>query len=431
MKEPKRAVRVLIVEDSPTQSQELRIILESEGFTVATAAEGQSCLERLKAAPFDLVLSDVMMPGLSGYDLCRKIKTEMGRKDIPVILLTTLASPSDIIKGLECGADNFITKPYEPNYLIGRINQILANKALRDSRKIKVGIDISLMGKEVTITSDREQILDLLISTFEEVVRSKEKEHEVRRFNKELEQRVQERTAELEAANRELEAFSYSISHDLRAPLRAINGYSSILLQEYAAALPGKARTYLEEVCNGTREMGLLVNGLLTFSRFSRQPIKKQPVEPARLVRHCLEELRGEQEGRHLQIQIGAMPECNADPTLLKQVWANLLSNALKYTCKRAEAVIEIGCRIGASPGERIYFVKDNGVGFDMRYADKLFGVFQRLHRAEEFEGTGVGLAIVHRIVNRHGGRVWAEAQPDQGTTFYFTLENGRSHHES
>jgi light-regulated signal transduction histidine kinase (bacteriophytochrome) len=168
--------------------------------------------------------------------------------------------------------------------------------------------------------------------------------------------------------------------------------------------------------------MGQLVHDLLAFARLSRQPLRKRPVSSGRLVKECLEELCRDREGHRVAVQIGELSPCWADPALLKQVWFNLLSNAFKYTGKRQSAVIEIACRPANEPGEIVYWVKDNGAGFDMRYAHKLFGVFQRLHRAEEYAGTGVGLAIVQRIVHRHGGRVWAEGQPDQGATFYFAL---------
>lgn len=243
---------------------------------------------------------------------------------------------------------------------------------------------------------------------------------------------LQRHTAALEAANKELEAFSYSVSHDLRAPLRAMDGFSRILLEEYASQLSPEAQRYLRLVRDSARQMGLLIDDLLAFSRLSRQPLNKQPVAPAKLVRQALEELRAEQEGRRIEIIIGdpsagsgqALPICQADPILLKQVFVNLLSNALKFTRRREVARIEVGYlpRPGEGGEGGAYFVKDNGVGFDMRYADKLFGVFQRLHRAEEYEGTGVGLAIVQRIIHRHGGRVWAEAEVDGGATFYFTI---------
>jgi light-regulated signal transduction histidine kinase (bacteriophytochrome) len=234
---------------------------------------------------------------------------------------------------------------------------------------------------------------------------------------------LRQRTAQLEVANKELEAFSYSVSHDLRAPLRAIDGFSRILLEEYAEPLPHDARDYLNSVRANAQQMGWLVDDLLAFARLGRQPIKKQPLDPVKLVRQCLDELRGEQDGRRVEIVVGDLPPCDAEPVLLKQVWTNLLSNAIKYTRGREVATIEVGCRVDGGPaGERTYFVRDNGVGFDMRYVDKLFGVFQRLHRAEDYKGTGVGLAIVQRIIHRHGGRVWAEAQPGQGATFSFTL---------
>ncbi len=243
---------------------------------------------------------------------------------------------------------------------------------------------------------------------------------------KRVEEMLRLRTTQLELANKELESFSYSVSHDLRSPLRTIDGYSRILLQDYLESLPEEARILLGMVRSSTQQMGRLVDELLAFARLGRQAIKKQSVDMAKLVRQVIEALHDEQDGRHVEILIGDLLPCEAEPSLLKQVWINLLSNAIKYTRGREVATIEIGSRDGGGPmGEPTYFVRDNGVGFDMRYAGKLFGVFQRLHRAEDYEGTGVGLAIVQRIVHRHGGRVWAEAQPDRGATFSFTLDGG------
>jgi signal transduction histidine kinase len=242
----------------------------------------------------------------------------------------------------------------------------------------------------------------------------------------ELEQRVIERTAQLEAANRELEAFSYSISHDLRAPLRAINGFARILLEEHASDLGEEAQEYCQFMRDNAQLMGQLIDDLLAFSRLSRQALSKQPVTPVDLVRQALNDLRAIQEDRRVDIRIGVLPDCQADPVLLKQVFVNLLSNALKFTSQRQVAVIEVGSR--HDDGETVYFVKDNGVGFNMAYADKLFGVFQRLHPAEDYEGTGVGLAIAQRIIHRHGGRIWAEAVVNQGATFSFTLAGEVGH---
>lgn len=248
----------------------------------------------------------------------------------------------------------------------------------------------------------------------------------VQKLNDELEQRVRDRTAELEAANKELEAFSYSVSHDLRAPLRAIDGFSRIVIDDFGDKLPPEALDYLVDVRASTKTMGQLISDLLSFSRLSRSPIKRQKIHPADLVERCLEELQDRRHDERACVTVGDLPDCSADPTLLKQVWMNLIGNAMKYSAKRDQPSLEIGSIPADGPGERIYYVKDNGVGFDMRYAHKLFGVFQRLHRAEEYEGTGVGLAIVQRIVHRHGGRVWAEGKPDAGATFYFALPEHR-----
>ena len=258
------------------------------------------------------------------------------------------------------------------------------------------------------------------LAVVQDITERKAAEEVVRKLNAELEDRVAARTAELQSANEQLEAFSYSVSHDLRAPLRAIDGFSQALLEDYSPQLAEGGQRYLRTIRRGAQQMGMLIDDLLEFSRLSRAPLKVRPVNVQQLVRETLDELQSQIDGRQVDIRLGELPACQGDPALLKQVWVNLLSNAFKYSRPCDHAVVEIGCEPGPDGGA--YFVRDNGAGFDMRYAGKLFGVFQRLHRAEDFEGTGVGLAIVQRIVQRHSGRVWVEAAVNRGATFHFTL---------
>ncbi len=249
---------------------------------------------------------------------------------------------------------------------------------------------------------------------------AKQAEAALRRSHDELEVRVQERTAELQKVNGELEAFSYSVSHDLRRPLRTVTGFTDLLMSDYARNLPADARNLLMMTRDNAQQMNQLIESLLNLSRIVRQPLVPRPVDLTALVCQVVKELRAEEPGRNMDIRVADLPGCMGDPAMLRQVFVNLLSNAMKFTRDRPVALIEVGFKTeGASA---IYFVRDNGAGFDMQYAGKLFGVFQRIHSSEKFAGTGVGLSIVQRIIQRHGGKIWAEAAVDKGATFYFTL---------
>ena len=255
-----------------------------------------------------------------------------------------------------------------------------------------------------------------------EVERRAEMELEVRRLNLDLERRVAERTAELEIANRELEAFSYSVAHDLRAPLRLIHAHVQMLREHRGPPGAREPGIHMEQIERGAREMSALIDGLLALSRVSHVEMRREPVALGELAKHSVERLSQETPSRDIEWRLGALPAVSCDPELMQQVFANLVGNAVKYSRPRAKAVIEVGTAI--AEGETYLYVRDNGVGFDMRYARKMFGVFQRLHRQDEFEGTGIGLATVSRIVERHGGRIWAEASPGRGAEFRFTLKD-------
>jgi signal transduction histidine kinase len=285
----------------------------------------------------------------------------------------------------------------------------------------------------VAATGRRDE-LGLLVDTFNQMlarIQARDREIELgrqqyQRLNDELEQRVARRTAELEATNKELEAFTYSVSHDLRAPLRRIDGFARLLVDEYNAALPAEAARYLSRVREGTRHMGQLVDDLLNLARLGRKELNFQTTGLSSIVEVVRKALQQDIVGRHVEWQVQPLPFVDCDPTLMEVVFTNLLSNALKYTRPRERALIEVGSQ--QQGGRQVIFVRDNGVGFSMKYADKLFGVFQRLHRAEDFEGTGVGLATVQRILHKHGGSIWVDAELDKGACFYFTVGTAAEH---
>lgn len=323
-----------------------------------------------------------------GYD-----SDEMMGRD--VIKLTVPEDREIVLARIEAGDES----PYE------------ARGVRKDGSVFPVEIypqNITLEGRQVRVAVIRD------------ISERKRAEEEIRRLNEELEKRVIERTAQLEAANKELESFSYSVSHDLRAPLRAISGFSNAMLEEYDGQLDEQGKHYLHLIATSAQQMGQLIHDLLAFSRLGRREMKLSQIDMQALAKGVFEELKSACRGRNLGLNSHELPRARGDRAMIRQVCVNLLSNAIKFTRFEDTAIIEFGCKQESS--QNVYYVKDNGVGFDMRYVHKLFGVFQRLHSADEFEGTGVGLAIVQRVIRRHGGQVWAEGKVNEGATFYFTL---------
>ena len=483
---------ILIVDDKVNNIYALEAILRQPGRKLISVTNGNEALKIALNQEIDLILLDVQMPGMDGFEVAQILKSNKRTSETPIIFVTAeLKDHKFVMKGFKEGAIDYLYKPLNPDITEAKVsvllqlhrqqrelmekNLALENYALLINNSAELICIIN--GSTLRIEEVNNAVLSLLGYTVQEVkgsllpdylsddgrskiknlsagyepvfsfeslmytksnepryfswnvvhkhnlwyangrdiTRQKKTDFEIIQLNKNLERNI----AQLQLTNKELEAFSYSVSHDLRAPLRSINGYAQMIQDDHAQAFNEEAKRMLNVIRNNAKKMGTLIDDLLAFSRMGRKEISRVPVDFNKLVEPLIMELKNTTPDK-TRITLHALHNTQGDPSLIAQVYVNLISNALKYSAKKETPAIEIGSE--EKDDEIVYYVKDNGAGFDMQYAHKLFGVFQRLHSNEEFEGTGVGLAIVQRIIVKHGGKVWAEGKPDEGAAFYFSL---------
>lgn len=489
---------ILIVDDKVNNIYALEQILGQPGRTLISATNGNEALKVALNQEIDLIILDVQMPGMDGFEVAQILKSNKRTSETPIIFVTAeLKDHRFVMKGFEEGAIDYLYKPLNPDITEAKVsvllqlhrqqrelmekNQVLENYALLINNSADLICIInaetfrfeevneaafSLLGYTVSEMKNA-SLLDYLsaegqlkvkalaceyqpVFSFEvlmfakngghryfswnivhkhrlwfangrDITRQKKADFEIKQLNVNLERNI----AQLQLTNKELESFSYSVSHDLRAPLRSINGYAQMILDDHAQTFNSDALRMFNVIRKNAKKMGALIDDLLTFSRMGRKEITRVPIDFNKLVEPIIAELK-QTANANTQITVHCLPGTLGDPALLSQVYINLISNAIKYSAKKEMPAVELGAE--EKDDEFVYFVKDNGAGFDMQYAHKLFGVFQRLHGNDEFEGTGVGLAIVQRIIVKHGGKVWAQGTLNEGATFYFSLP--RTHND-
>jgi two-component system, sensor histidine kinase and response regulator len=398
--EPK--AHILLVDDHPENLLALEALLSDLGQPLVKARSGREALKRLLDNDFAVILLDVQMPGMDGFETAALIRQREKSRHTPIIFLTAVGrSDEQVFRGYAVGAVDYLFKPFMPEVL-----------------RAKVAVFVELFQKTAEVRRQAEQ-LAVANQALQAVIAARQRaDEEIKTLNEHLKRRA----IELEMVNKELEAFSYSVSHDLRTPLRSIDGFGTMLLEDYSDVLDAQGKHYLQRVREASQYMGQLIDDLLNLSRVMRTDIRRTTVDLSALAHAVATELQQTQPRRQVEFVIAPGLVVGGDANLLRVVLVNLLGNAWKFTGNQAQARIEFG--VTPQQGHTVYFVHDNGVGFDMAYADKLFGAFQRLHRATEFAGTGIGLATVQRIIHRHGGHIWAEGAVNQGATFYFTLSS-------
>jgi len=404
---------ILAVEDSLVQAKMLQYFFDNNNINAKIFSNAYDAYESAVSNPPVLVISDIVMPGMDGYEFCLKLKNNPVLCSIPVILLTALRDPLDIVKGLQAGADNFITKPYDEQYLLSRIHYLLANNDMRRSGAGDIVIEIVFQGQKYQINSDKKQILNLLLSVYEAaIIRNNELI--------EAKQQLEEMNSNLKTANEQLDAFARTVSHDLRSPLTGILGFTELTLYEFGNELSEEVKTNLQWILKSGHKMSELIVDLLNYSRSSRAEIKSEPLDLSQIANEVIEEIQARDPERKVNFNIFKDLHVIGDPALMRVLLNNLIGNAVKYSGKTEHPEVTFGTSI--IYGQKTFFVKDNGIGFDMARAGKMFEPFVRLHTSQEFPGTGVGLSTVKNICIRHKGDIWVESKPGLGATFFFTI---------
>ena len=413
---------ILLVDDREDKRLAIETVLADLGQNIVKASSGRDALRCLLHQDFAVILLDVNMPGMDGFETALLIRQRRNSERVPIIFVTGISdTETHVSRGYSLGAVDYILTPVVPEILRAKVTVFVELfKATEQIKRQAEGLRRAHDELEARVKQRTAELAIVNESLQAEIAERQHVEEKIRKLNIDLEQRVSDRTAKLVEANEELETFTYSIAHDLRAPLRQIHGYAHILEEEYISNMLPEARQYFNRIGEKAQNMEQMVDGLLNLSGIAKQDFDRQRVDLSTLVHDVIAAIKPEIKDRPIKWQIGNLPTISCNIGLMKQAFTNLISNAVKYTRPRNPAIIEIGqTKIDE---EIVIYIHDNGVGFNMEYTTKLFGVFQRLHRAEDFEGTGIGLALVSRIISKHGGRIWAKGEVDRGATFYFTV---------
>src|SRR5258706_149155 len=430
-------MKILVVDDLPTNRKLFRALLEAEGHSIVEAADGREALSLLDHTKVDAVITDILMPQMDGYHLCWEIRKNPRLKHLPVIISSsTYTSPADAKLAIDAGADLYFKKPVPAKELVAALAEFAGNPKYLSPRS-------GALPDEASVMKEYSQVL---VRKLEEKNSELEKaQAELFTLNAILEERIEEKIHELQTANAELDAFNRSVSHDLKAPLTAVLAYAQLVEEDQRSEARPTAREFSGKIVAAAKRMNSIINELMNLSRIHRRPLSRLNIPISVAVREILSRLEGSDSDRSVETVVQPGLTVDADSEFLSLALENLVGNAWKYTARRPHAVIEFGAiPLGAvsqvpaqtqSQPERIavdknspssaapvFFIRDNGAGFDKTQATRLFEPFQRFHSSKEFPGTGIGLTIVHRVITRHGGRIWAESSPGEGATFFFTL---------